>query len=192
MSVRSLAFRATVYSQLRRSELSFSAWSSEPPCLLNYDVQSRLSRFDVHSYQFIVGRLEPPFPYGLIFRFTISSFWLLEPPLQFDVQIRHLFLVQHSKPSRIFSVWHSESHFHFGIQSRISSLAFEPLFVFSSAFRAIMSLFRLTFRVAFSFRGSEPSSLLRVTCGTYLFRHVVPPYFLLLAFKATFPQPCHS
>ena len=32
-----------------------SAWLSEPPCLLVYDVQSHLSQLDIPSYQFSFG-----------------------------------------------------------------------------------------------------------------------------------------
>ena len=68
----SLAFKATIPSQLWRSESLFSTWCSEPPCLLSYDVPSRLSQLDIHSYQFTVGHLEPPFLFSLAFRATIS------------------------------------------------------------------------------------------------------------------------
>ena len=30
----------------------FVVWRLEPPFILNYDIQSRLSQLDIHSYQF--------------------------------------------------------------------------------------------------------------------------------------------
>ena len=164
----SLALRATMSSQSWRSESSFSAWRSEPPCFLVYDIP---------SYQFTVGRLEPPFSYNSTFRFTISSFWRSEPPLQFGVQSRHLSLVQHSELSRHFSIRHLEPHFCFGVQSHhsFSIWCLEPLIIFCLALRATCSFWRsessfilcLAFRAALSSWHSEPYLQFGVQCHTF-------------------------
>ena len=94
--------------------LAFSTWRSEPPSILGYDVQSRLSQLDNHSYQ-LVWHSKPLFPLGihsycfsLAFRATISS--------QFGVQ-SHGFS---SAFRAVFSIWRSEPHFNLAFRAAFS------------------------------------------------------------------------
>ena len=91
-----------------------SAWLSEPPCLLVYDVQSHLSQLDIPSYQFSFG---------------IQS-------RCFSLEFRVIVLVQHSQLSYIsfrlefkatFSFRHSESLLHFGVQNHCFILVFRAI-----------------------------------------------------------------
>ena len=98
-------------------------------------------QFEIQSYQSIVWHSKLPFLLSLALRATFFSVWHSKPPsihslafkatisLQVDIQSRIYNLVFRA----IFLVWRSES-----------------LFVFSSIFKAILSFFRLTFRVTSS------------------------------------------
>ena len=72
-------------------------WCSEPPCLLDYDVQSHLSQLDVHSYQFSLAfRATVSSQFGVgshglssAFKIIISSLvWLSKPPSLFSLAFR--------------------------------------------------------------------------------------------------------
>ena len=106
-----------------------SAWRSKPPCPLSHDVQSCLFQLGVQSrrvFSFMTFRV---ISLSLTF-LAISSqlgVWshrfltirhLDSPYLHFGV--RHLSLVRHSELSHHLSVWCSEPHFCFGVQSHHS------------------------------------------------------------------------
>ena len=120
-----------------QSHYLFPAWHSEPPCLLVYDVQSRLSQRDIPSYQFSWAcrafvldwhssmflsfrRSEPCFHLFMAFR-AIAY-------LCFGVQSHYSPSIRCSKPLHIV---------RFGVQSHV---------LLRLAFRAITHL-RSTFRV---------------------------------------------
>ena len=141
--------------------LAFSAWHSEPPCLLSCDVQSRLSRFDIHSYCISLAfravpsshhrsqYSEPPSLFSLAFRATII----------FSLTFRVVLLtVWRSKPPSLLRLAFKATFFSLAFRATISLQlgiqSHHPLF--SSTFRAIMSLLCLMFRVIFSVQHSKP------------------------------------
>ena len=159
----------------------FSAQRSEPPCPLDCDIQSRLSRFDVHSYQFslatkavvlawhswllfLVWFSESFFLFGVqshcMPQFDIVTFFVLT----FRAIVHFPFSVQsHTFISDI------QRHILFGVQSRVFSLAFRAIvhFHFGVQSHCLFFIWRLephprlgvqthifilALRVAFSFR----------------------------------------
>ena len=152
-----------IFSSTFRAIISPLVWPSKP--YFHFGVQSRIFslafrvivcfQFDIQSHYvflpfgiqsrifslafkvvFLVWILELLFVSRSTFRAIISlSIWHSELHLQFGVQSRCLFLVRHSKLSCLFSVWRSE-----------------PLFVSSSTFKAIsvwLSESLFVFRSAF-------------------------------------------
>ena len=123
--------------------LTYFVQHSKPPCLLSYDVQSRLSQFAIHSYQFIVWSSKRPSHYSLVFRavvYTWHSQLLFQPGIQSHLVISS----QVSENRAIISsqFWRSEplSVFSFGIQSHhlFSAWRSEPPFLHSLTFKAII------------------------------------------------------
>ena len=157
-SLFNLAFRATVPSQLRRSELSY---------LLNYNVQSYPSQFGVQScYLFLISA----------FRATVSSklqrselsyllsYDIQSRPSQFGVQSHHL-----------FSIWAFRAiiFFQLGAQSHRSFLV--------TTFRAAISSQLRCSKSSFTIWRSEPLSLLNFGIQShhpFLVMRSEPPYLL--------------
>ena len=84
-------------------------------------------------------------------------------------------LVRHSKPSCLFSIWHSESYFHFGVQSHILS--------FSTRIQHLFSIQHLESSChTFQFRRSEPSSLLSIGDQSH-HRFSVSTFKAIIAFQ---------
>ena len=176
----SLAFRATVPSQLR---------CSEPPYLLSYDVQSCPSQFGVQShYLFSVSAFGAAISSQLRHSESFFIVWLSEPPSLFSLALKATVPSQLRCSESSFTVWCSEplSLLSFGVQSH------HPFLVM--AFKAAISLqlnvqsrhifsvmtfkavfLSLAFRAMFSVQRSE----LHFQFG------VQSHYLFSLAFKAT-------
>ena len=190
--ISSLTFKAA--SLIWHSEPSpSSVWRLEPSYLLGYDVQSRPFQFDIHRCQFL----------GLAFRAFILlslasramfSVCRSELHLQFGVQSHHFFSVmtfkvvllslmskdvssqlRRSEPSS-FSIRRSEPCFRFGVQSRISSLAFRATIFFQfdvQSYHLHHISHSLAFRATFLVWHSEP---LFIPSSTF---KVIMSFFLL-------------
>ncbi|RVW41405.1 hypothetical protein CK203_095204 [Vitis vinifera] len=127
------------------SSSTASTWTArrlEPSSLLSYDVQSRLSQFDIQRCQFSV----------MAFRATIS--------LQLGVQSHHRFSVTMFKVVILSLTFRDSRISNFGVQSHypFSVMAFRGFIFFSMAFRATSPTW-----------GSEPPSLLSLGVQSHHF-----------------------
>ena len=116
----------------------------EPSSLLNYDVQSRLSQFDIQRCQSSVMVFRPFIFFSLAFKAAISSQLGFQSHV-FSLAFRVVSLVWHIEPSCISSVW-----------------CLEPPFYHNRAFISTFSAFRatfLTFRAINSIWAFKASSL---------------------------------
>ena len=154
-SLHSLAFRAFIFFSLTFGVASL-VQHSEPSSLLNYDVQSRLSQFDIQRCQFLVMTFRAFIFFSLTFRVTylvqrLESLSLHSLTFRAFTFFKLVFRV-------VSPTWRSESlsllsygvqglHLlQYGVQSHISNLGLratipsqfrrsKPSFLFSLAFR---------------------------------------------------------
>ena len=110
---------------------TFSAWRSEPPCLLGFGIQSH------HCSLVLANRAIVHFPFGIQSHCSFPI-WCSEPHFHFGVQ------------SRAFSlVFRAIVHFPFGVQSHVFSLAFRAIVHFPFEVRSHICI--MAFRAVVSF-----------------------------------------
>ena len=202
-----LAFKAAIILGYDVQSCPFSAWRSEPPCLLSHIVQSHLFQPDIPSYRFSLafraivqlGIQCHLLPLVLVFR-AIFSFWHLMTPSFFILALK-----------AASSIWRSESHFHFdiqifvflfGVQSNIFILAFRAAYsvrhqsyhIFRLAFRIVhfpfsvqSHIFISTFRSLFFCSAFRATSLFRRSKAASLVTAFRVTIILNLAFRAASP-----
>ena len=152
-SLLSWAFRATISFQFGvQSHYLLATRHSEPSSLLNYDVQSRLSQFDIQRFQFSIMEFSAFIFFSLAFRAAIYSqlrrsefsFSVRRSESSFSVSafkatISFRFSVRSYHP---FSVWvfraTISSQFGHSEPPSVSVWNLESLSLHSLAFRAII------------------------------------------------------
>ena len=209
-----MAFRASIFISLAFIA-AFPPWRPESLSLLNYGIQSlHLLQFDIQSrISNLAFRVIIP---SQLWRSGPSSFsvWCLESHLQFGIQIHHLFFSLAFRtasptwcpksPSFLNYGVQSLHLLQFGVQSRISNLAFRVTISSqlwhsgpsSSSVWCLethlqfgrskpLSFFSLAFRTAFPAWRSESLSLLSYGVqGLHLLQFGVQSRISSLAFRA--------
>ena len=140
-SLLSWAFRATISFQFSvQSHYLLATQHSEPSSLLNYDVQSRLSQFDIQRFQFSIMAFKAFIFFSLAFRAAIYS-QLRRSELSFSVQ--------RSESSFSVSAFRATISFRFNVRSHHPFSVWVFRATISSQFRHSEppSVFSLEFRV---------------------------------------------